>query len=151
MGMGFEARAAHPCSTQIWVPPRDPHTVRCPVSAKSKGVRHRGHPSSRVIGKAEFILERKAFFHRFLAFVVLFFYLKNESAHSKTKPCMWGSDEKALCVRVWIRLIASAEVDQDDIILVLSQLSKVSNILSLFQAFVSWILNWVQGKILTGF
>ena len=21
MGMGFEARAAHPCSTQIWVPP----------------------------------------------------------------------------------------------------------------------------------
>ena len=21
MGMGFEARAAHPCPTQIWVPP----------------------------------------------------------------------------------------------------------------------------------
>ena len=23
MGMGFEAQAAHPCPTQIWVPPRD--------------------------------------------------------------------------------------------------------------------------------
>ena len=26
MGMGFEARAVHPCPTQIWVPPRDSHS-----------------------------------------------------------------------------------------------------------------------------
>ena len=26
MGMGFEARAAHPCPTQIWVPPGSQYT-----------------------------------------------------------------------------------------------------------------------------
>ena len=31
--------------------------------------------------KAEFIGERKAFFHRFLAWAVLFFDLKNKTAH----------------------------------------------------------------------
>ena len=41
--------------------------------------------------KAEFILERKAFFHRFLACAVLF---------SIMKPRMRESNEKTLCVRV---------------------------------------------------
>ena len=27
MGMGFEARAAHPCPTQIWVPPWAPNII----------------------------------------------------------------------------------------------------------------------------
>ena len=29
MGRGFETRAAHPCPTQIWVPPRGPYIDQC--------------------------------------------------------------------------------------------------------------------------